>query len=314
MSQLSLFATFDPPVVLRKDVISEAWGYLLRNMTSQLNQSNELCVYDLKLWDEGNNQNSFLAPSSQVAETLAHLYLTSELGTSDDILSMVMGGEIRDLIVPPGGLDEDVEKVIKSKKRFRHTLSEHLAFWSRLATAVQFNTGKFACSLSNVQPEDKGPDGLFVSIDSDTKVEIQSVKSSINNPQGRISTKSFRTSGRIPPNSKRKLLEDFHRFAFSNFGFTRLERQLVELFRLLDVPTDRKLRIALLSNTKCSYNAVVVANHQYACIELFEGYQFVTSDVQRRIATYIGSVDWSEIAEQTRVSVIRTLKRLGFLT
>ena len=314
MIQLPLFPTPSSVVIIKRTEILEAWTWLLRSMSPRPNRYDGLCVYDLKLWSDESSKDQPLSPTTWVIKVLSRLYLTSELGVLDDILNMVNGENTQDVVVPIGSLDEDVKKVVKSKARFRNALSEHLAFWIRLATAAKSRAAsRFACSLPNVQPEDKGPDGLFLSAGAITKVEVQSVKNSISDPQAQVSTKTFRTSGRIPPKSKGKLLEDFYKFAYSHFGFTRLERDLVDLCRLLNIQADRKLRIALLSNTECSYNAVVVANYQYAEVELFKGYQYVTPDVQHRIATYIGSSDWPELAEQTRKSVEEILRRLRLL-
>lgn len=227
---------------------------------------------------------------------------------------MVNSGRARDIVVPPGNLDEDVKKVIESRPRFRTALSEHVSFWLRLATTAQCPAGcsKFACSLPNVQPEDKGPDGLFLSTGTVSRVEVQSVKNSIGDPQPLLSTDRFRSKGCVSPR-KGKLLEDFHRFAHENFGFVRLERLLSSLCRVLDIPLSRQIRIALLSNTVCSYNAVVVADHQYAKVELFQGYQYVTQYAERRIATCVGSTKWAEVAEQTRRFVLQLLKRVGLM-
>ncbi len=60
---------------------------------------------------------------------------------------------------------------------------------------------------------------------------------------------------------------------------------------------------------ECSYNAVIVADHQYAKAELFEGYAHVTYDVKRRIATYIGSTEWIAVAEETRKFVLAALRK-----
>jgi len=245
---------------------------------------------------------------------LGTLYLVSELGDQDMILDMVSEGNAHAVIVPEGSLDEDVVKVIKSRARFRTALSEHLAFWTRLGTATQSSQDhpRFACSLPNVQPEDKGPDGLFLSTGAVSSVEIQSVKNSIGNPQSLLSTRQFRTRG-TPSTNKGKLLEDFHRFAHQNFGFIRLERLLFGLCKLLDLHSTKKIRMALLSDTECSYNAVIVADHQYAEAELFQGYQYITSDARRRIATYVGSTKWAQVAEQTRQYVFRNLEQLGLV-
>jgi hypothetical protein len=313
--QLPLFPiqTATEIVIVPRQKASDAWNWLCATISPRPSPANQRCLYDCKLWDNGGTQQP-LHPATYVGELLGRLYLTSQLGDLESILSMANGCEAQDVIVPAGSLDKDVEGVVKSKSRFRAALSEHLAFWIRLATAAQAQTcsDRFACALPNVQPEDKGPDGLFLSTGPASQVEIQSVKNSINDPQSLVSTKRFRTNGRV--SSKHgKLLEDFYRFAHSHVGFVRLDRLLTDLCRLLDIPSDRKIRMALLSSTVCAYNAVVVADHQYEKADLFQGYEHITQDVQHRIATYIGSTSWSEVAEVTRKSVCQVLQNLGIL-
>jgi hypothetical protein len=316
MQQLSLFpAEFAAEiVVINRYEILDAWNWLLKNMSSRPSHVSGLCLYDLKLW--GNEpKDKPLEPNISVACKLGCLCLTSELGDMDAITNMANGGEAQDIIVPTGSLDVDVRKVIESKRRFRTALSEHLAFWIRLATAARSEEGcsRFACSLPHVQPEDKGPDGLFLSTGEVNQVEVQSVKNSIDNPQSLLSTKQFRSKGLTSASGRGKLLEDLYQFAYKSLGFVRLSRLLSDLCQSLNVPSDQMIRMGLLSNTACLYNAVIVADHQYAEIELFQGYQYVAQNVEHRIATYIGSTSWSEVAEQTRRFVLKKLGRLGLL-
>jgi hypothetical protein len=293
----------------------DAWNWLVENMSPRPRQDDGLCIYDLKLWG-GVSTRQPLEPSYCIMCALGHLYLASELGDLNAILDMVHGNSAQDIIVPTGRLDADVRKVVESKRRFRTALSEHLAFWVRLATGAQTedcSKSKFACSLPHVQPEDKGPDGLFLSTGEVNQVEIQSVKNSIGDPQSLLSTEQFRSKGRTSKSGKSKLLEDFYEYAYKNTGLVRLDRLLSDLCRLLNVPAVKSIRMGLLSNTTCSYNAVVVADHQYARIQLFRGYQYVAQSAKHRIATYIGSTRWNEVAEQTRQFALKKLRRLGLL-
>jgi hypothetical protein len=301
-------------VVVKKREVRKAWVWLLRNMSPRPDQNSGLCVYDLKVWGGADAQQP-LSPTHLIGTMLGHLYLTSELGDLGAIINMVNGADAQDVIVPAGNLDEDVKNVIISRKRFRDGLSEHLAFWVCLATAAQLcNDGsRFACILPHVQAEDKGPDGLFLLVGLTNKVELQSVKNSGKDPLYLLSTRSFQKGGRVSSSARKRLLEEFYKFAYQRSGFTRLDRALSDLCKHLDVQADQKIRMALLSNTLCSYNAIVVADHQYAKQDLFKGYQYITQDVERRIATYIGSTSWAKVAEIVRRSVLQILKRSGLL-
>jgi hypothetical protein len=55
----------------------------------------------------------------------------------------------------------------------------------------------------------------------------------------------------------------------------------------------------------------VVADQKYSDVSLFEGYQHINRDVQKRIATYIGATDWQQSAKLTRKHVKQLLKRAG---
>lgn len=309
---LPLFQGTNGIIVVRKHEVREAWNWLLENISPRPDQHCDVCIYDLKVWGSTDVKQP-LSPMDSVGAVLGRLYLTSELGDLGAIINMVNGADAQDVIVPPGDLDEDVKNVIKSKKRFRDGLSEHLAFWVCLATATQlYNDGsKFACVLPHVQAEDKGPDGLFLLVGLTTKVELQSVKNSKNDPSYLLSTKSFQKKGQVSSNARKRLLEEFYKFANQQSGFTRLSQRLSDLCGYLGVQADQKIRMALLSNTSCSYNAVVVADHQYARPDLFKGYQHVTRDIEHRIATYIGSTSWVEVAEATRQVVLQILKQSG---
>jgi hypothetical protein len=311
---LPLFQNTAEVVVVKTHEVREAWHWLLKNMSPRPDQNCSLCIYDLKVWSDADGQQP-LSPTDLIGMMLGRLYLTSELGDLGAIINMVNGADAQDIIVPAGDLDEDVRNVIESRKRFRDGLSEHLAFWVCLATAAQLcsDGSKFACILPHVQVDDKGPDGLFLLVGLTSKVELQSVKNSEKDPAYLLSTKFFQKKGRVSSSARKRLLEEFHRFAYQRTGFTRLDRALSDLCERLGVHTDQRIRIALLSSTSCSYNAVVVADHQYARHDLFEGYQHVTKDAEHRVATYIGSTSWAKVAEIVRQSVLQTLKNSGYL-
>jgi hypothetical protein len=259
--------------------------------------------FDLKVWGK---QTEPLNPCNKIAEVLGNLYLVSQLEDIEVVLDLARNSCSQDLVIPYGDLDEDIKRVIKNRKRFRNHLSEHLAFWVRLAIAAQSGNdfSDFACSRPNIQPEDKGPDGVFIGTGLIDRVEIQSVKNSTSNPQGLISSSKFRQKGEIP-NSKPKQLEEFYKLATENFGLVRIDKELADLLRVLKIPANKTIRMGLLAD--CSYNAVIVADHQYAKIELFEGYEHITQDAEQRVATYISSTKWVEVAEETRQFVLNAL-------
>lgn len=266
--------------IIYKNEILGAWHWFLQNMSPRPTTHSNLCIYDLKVW---GTQTQPLDPSSQIAEVLAKLYLFGELEDIEIVLDLIKNNNSQDLVLPSNHLDDDIKRVVKNERRFRNHLSEHLAFWVRLAVAIQSeNTfSDFACSRPNIIPEDHGPDGVFIGIGTTDRVEVQSVKNSIVNPQGEISTKSFRQSGNVP-NNRPKQLEGFCKLARENFGLVRLDKELTDLLRVLNLSAEKTIRTGLLAD--CAYNAVVVADHQYAKVELFEGYNHVTHNVERRIA------------------------------
>ncbi len=46
-----------------------------------------------------------------------------------------------------------------------------------------------------------------------------------------------------------------------------------------------------------------MADEKYAREDVFEGYEHITEDINRRIATYISSDEWKSLAEETRLEV-----------
>ncbi len=291
-------------VIVDQHDVLKAWSWLLNRMTSRPSPNCQHYTYDEKRW-LGANGSSPLHPTADVACKLAHLYLTSELGDAEMILNLTNYQLPCDVILYHGSLDPDVVAIVGSTSRFRNTLSEHLAFWTRLATEGQRRRGtRFACSAPNVQPEDKGPDGVFLAVSTASEVEIHSVKNSIGDPRGLISSKRFRSQGVPKP---RKQLDDLWRCAHEGHGFVRLDRLLADVSRSLSVTADQSIRMSLLA--KCGYNAVVVAEQSYATPNLFEGYQHVTTEVDRHIATYIGANGWAQVAEETRRAVSSILQK-----
>lgn len=305
-AQLKMTLPASTVVLISRGEARLAWDWVLQQMSRRPSIPQSLCVYDRKHWKIGGTPKP-LCTDSSCPNYWAELYLISQFSDLSTIINMVNMSAFQDVLAYASSLDPDIKGVIQSAKRFRNALSEHLAFWTRLATEAQMRkSSAFACSLPNFQPEDKGPDGLFVGFGATDSVEIHSVKNSLHNPAPNICSPSFRKNG-IPKRGKQ--LDDFWRKTNENFGLGRLDRLLSQVSDSLGVTSQQSIRLALLAD--CAYNAVVVADDSFAKIDLFDGYQRFPCEVQRRIATYIGAVNWKEFAEKTRRIVERKLKRTG---
>lgn len=272
-----------------------------------------VCIYDEKKWRSGSAWN-FLDTEDLIVSAIGSLYLASLLCGATELLGMVHGGCAPAVVVWGEGLDLDARSVIDNSRRFRHALSEHLAFWTRLAAArSSLQSSQWASTLPNLQPEDKGPDGLFASVGDDVELEVQEIKSSTGNPSSKIARAEFRQSGhvRMPSGGTKtgRLLEDLWLFENGVVGFLRLDKLTSDLCTSLGLTTTQYFRVGLAS--RCRYNAIVVAGRDYSSVELFEGYQHVTGEVGRRVATYIGSRQWGAFAEGIRNLVKRALQRAG---
>jgi hypothetical protein len=246
---------------------------------------------------------------------LGRLYISSQFGNHRDLIWMAHGRQPQNIILPGGNLDRDIRAVINSAPRFRNHLSEHLSYWIRLAIEkkqrglnYQADQKIFACSRPNIQPEDKGPDGLYLEVSPEYRVEILSVKNSIGNPRTLIASPNFRNSGRATP---KRLLDDFWLLHHQNDGLLRLEDLLDRTLGVLDTTPNQQLRLGLIKAG--SWNAVIVADTQYAHENLFQGYEYITPDIARRIATYIGAINWRTLAARTNRVVIRVLESQGLL-
>lgn len=296
-------------IVVPKRDMKDAWEWLIQCISPRPREPSGPCIFDRKLW-KNRREREPLKPDCSVLKVLGDLFLASQLGDLTAIINMVNGGNSSDIAIYDGQLDRDTKNIICNRTRFRNALSEHLSFWTRLATAAQSRTHKrtlrFAHTMPNFQPEDKGPDGIFVDAGATMLVEIQSVKSSINNPVPKISSSSFRKRGRA---KKGKQLDDFWFKAKKSLGLGRLDRLLSQALAPLNLTVVQKERMGLLLD--CTYNAVVVADDKYADKDIFNGYQFVTEEVEKRIATYIGATSWKRVAEDVRRSVRQTLGAAG---
>jgi hypothetical protein len=304
--QLSLLNGTEVVIVNSHDVLS-AWRWICMYMSPRPDKPNQVCVYDEKLWHHQKDPIP-LEPNDPTAETLGTLYLTSQFADLREILGMAWGGNAPSIQERVGPLDEDVKNVITDRTQFRNGLSEHLAFWIQLANiASSSQGGRFAASRPNLQPTDKGPDGLFMEVGNEDRVVVQSVKNSVSDPTSLISSAGFRDRKSKP--NKKKQLDAFWLQVNQQVGIHRLDNLLASICDVLDLSADRRIRTGLLQ--ECIFNAVVVADNRYAGVTLFEAYKHIPRDASRRIATYIGSTEWKAVAEKTREYVIRTLKQSG---
>jgi hypothetical protein len=286
--------------------LEAAWCWLLSEVSPRPESYGIFCFFDHKCWKDDTNLE-------ETSEMLSVLYLASQIGNHKEIIGMANGHSYPSVVWNGLSLDSDIVGVIKNERRFRNHLAEHLSFWIRLAVERKKRMSKsngrsieFSCSKPNIQPEDKGPDGLYLEVVPSYQIEVQSVKNNLLNPKPYISSTSFRAKG----NPKgRKLLDDFWRLKHRNDGLVRLEQQIDGLLGPMDLNTEDKVKFALVQ--RGAYNAVVVADDQYANEDLFEGYEYVTEDQKKRIATYIGSKNWKLLASKTWWATKSKLSKFG---
>ena len=295
--------------LIAKEELGNAWDWLIQGIRPRPTTPSQSCIYDHKKWQIQGVYHPLRADGI-IEKHLAILFLASEFGDDDQIYNLANFGKATDIRHPVGLLDKDVKNIVQERKGFRDSLSEHLAFWVRLADEAQARVEgkKFAGKSPHVQSRDKGPDGLFISVGSKDYIEIQSVKNSISDPRSLVGTTSFRTSGKIHNRKKPKQLEEFWLTANENWGIVRLQRELSNLCRLMEITELQEFfKIALSNKDLCFYNAIVVADEKHARENVFEGYAHITNDISRRIATYISSDEWKDLAEKTRQEIKKRL-------
>ncbi len=308
-----------PITVVPAETLSAAWQWLVSSVSSRPSRPCGEFIFDHKSWNGGGCCGP-LVPLKNVVCWVGSLYLASQLGDLDTIMQLVRSGVAEPVEWFVAKLDSDTASVVKSRPRFRNHLSEHLSFWVRLATEVRRSwscaaspTHEFWHTRPNIQPEDKGPDGLFLSLESsEPHVEMLSVKNSTGNPQQEVSYARFRKSGQVDETlDRRPLLEGFWLSRHREIGLLRLDVELGSLCRQLGLGADKARRAALL--IRASYNGVVVADEKYAQESLFAGFRHVHSDPGRCIGTYIGSQQWSVLAERIRRHIITVLEQKGLI-
>lgn len=248
--------------------------------------------------------------TDESTEKVAQLFLISQLGEIPQVIELSKVGSSFNLFLFTQYLDQDIKVVIESEERFRDGLSEHLGFWVTLGSLVKLNLyTTYAISQPNFQPEDKGPDGLFLGLDEaqQAHIELRSIKNSIGNPYYLVASANFRNGGDA---QKSKQLEEFYLLVEQEYGFARLDRLLAQVSSYLSLESNQLTRAVLLKNS-AKYNAIVVANEAFYSSGMFNGFQRVTDASEKCIATYIGSDVWAQFAENVRNKVISILQCCG---
>ncbi len=300
-----------PTVILEAHQIVKSWCWMKNSINRRPSVKGGRFIFDRKVWQTSSSITGPLTSAGDAPGFLATLYLAGQFGDHSIVTRLINNNPLDDLVSYLPHVDSDIKVVINSKRRFRNHLSEHLAFWVYLATMTKSGIHwRIARSMPNFQPEDKGPDGVSVTLSSETDsgvVEVHSVKNSINNPRNLISTGSMRNKGK--PKNPAKILDEFWYLAHEGHGFGRLDRELHEVFQQLDISPEKSLRMSLL--TKCNYDAAVIADDEHADSNAFSGFEHVTDEAERCVATYIGSRCWTDLAESTRNRAICSLISSG---
>lgn len=299
----------EPKVLLDANQVGNAWKWLTANISNRPGLSPELFfIDDHKLW--GIDISQPLLSTDVSVEKIAQLFLISQIGEMPQVTELSKVEKSFNLFLVTQHIDEDIKVIIESEVRFRNGLSEHLGFWVTLGSLVNLNHYiNFAISQPNFQPEDKGPDGMFLGLDKDqhAHIELRSIKNSIDNPYYLIASAGFRNGGVA---QKSKQLEEFYLLVEEEYGFARLDRLLAQVSSYLSLDSNQLTRAALLKNS-AKYNAIVVANEAFYTPQMFNGFQRVTDASEKCIATYIGSDVWTQFAENVRNKVISILQSCG---
>lgn len=300
-------------VVIEANRLEAAWQWLVSSLSPRPEEPSDECIYDHKVWRDGICEGP-LVTQDRIPQFLGDLYLASQL-CFEGVIGLVNNGIANDVVHYGASLDADLTPVVSDDRRFRNHLSEHLSCWVRLAIERKTSQAakRFAHTQPNIQPEDKGPDGLFLLVpESGVIVELLSVKNSTGPPQQLVSSRPFREGGEADGTKRPAMLEEFFLIASGKkVGLTRLDNKLSEACSHVGFKADQRRRQAWLLEK--SYNGVVVADDQYAKQEMFSGFRYVHCDPTKCIGTYIGSQCWAELAEAVRQHVLGVLKNKGLM-
>ena len=289
--------------VYSDSTVDAAWGWLRTAVSTRPTAVSGECVFDHKAWAIAP-QGPLRADNSACAH-LACLFAASAFCSIDSLNALGNQGPAPTVQVTLP-LDDQIKGIVTTPKRFRASFAEHLAFWIRMADAAKAGGAKFALAQPNLLPEDKGHDGLLMTSGALPMIEIQSVKNSINSPRSLVASAAFRKKAKP---KKKKQLDDFWMLTHKNVGMVRLHRMISQVAASLALTGTDKLKSGIVA--AASYNAVVVANDQYATHEMFNGYQHIVGDVQRRFATYVGARTWVVVARTVAKQLREVLKQNG---
>jgi hypothetical protein len=295
--------------------VLNAWNWWLESITPRPKfKKGEGYVFDQKKWGEA--LSCLICADTDQQSCIATLYLTSQITANPNEIILMTQGQTLDINISEPGLDPQIKKVIENPEKFPHALSENLAFWAQIASIIKaglFPT--FIVTLPNAKPTDSGPDGLSLFFDEHGTpiVEIRSVKSSINDPSSKIASADFRKGvdpqPSVPPDNQ---LDEFYLVCKDGYGFVKLERLLVSAFQSMNRESTNILRIGLI-RSRSRFNAMLVADDQYADATRFETYDRIPRLPTEKIATYIGSDNWQSLSEKVRGFVVNMLEKAGML-
>jgi hypothetical protein len=301
----------NPVIVVPARDILAAWIWLVQEASLPPTRAGDWCYFDHKHW--GNPGQSLpLEPCEPFVSVLGKLYCASQFYDLRELYDLVNSRNAANITLSNLQLDRTIASVINSSVRFRHSLSEHIAYWVHLTNlAKSGQNGRFFRSKPNLQPEDKGPDGVTCVVadshDVPPVIHVHSVKSSEQNPRSLLASRSFRRNGNATGSGK--LLEEFWCMAHENESTIRLDSMLEQISLVLEWQASRQLRSALLGT--CAFHGTVVADESHAREADFEGYQHVVTDIARRHAMYLGSSSWRQVAEACRLWVQNCLSQSG---
>ena len=315
-----------PPIIeiVTRENVQEAWEWWIANINVRTNLvDGHCCIFDQKRWDrDAPIELRWNNPAHM--QFVSRLYLSSLLGDVSETICMSMGEQAAPVRIRPPRLEEHYRNLITGNpnpdverdrfERFRYSLSKSLAFWVQLAHLSQnFREPEginYSISRPNFLPDDKGPDGLALILNpTNTIVELRSVKSSVNNPNSLIASRSFREN-RIPVDGKQ--LDEFYKVAYQSYGLGKLIDLLDMVCKVRNISTNLETRMALLG-TAMAFNAMVVANDRHASYQSFDSFDKVCPDASSCIATYIGSHDWACFSDEIHHAVRDILNSAGVL-
>jgi len=310
-----------PPIeIISSQEFQEAWVWFLDYISINQTLVDEHGYFlDHKHWQRPDGLKC-IDECENAGINLARLYLVSQLASVTDYLPSIKKQTFDfTLRYVSEHLDVDVARVVnaqeteRNRNSFRDSLSEILAYWTVFPSIIKSpEYHDFSISKPNLQPEDKGPDGVAcVVYDQYSIIKIISVKNSIRRPKSLVSSRSLRKDSDIVPETD-KILDEFYAFQKNNQGFERVDNELNTLLQSLEQDAEYQIRWALLKKHS-QFNASVIANEAYADRNLFEGFSRISEKPIRCIGIYVGSENWKDLADRVQIKVKEILTNKGIL-